>query len=259
MNPVDCLDLYADPLLYDGEFAGRTHEIPFYLKQARASGGPVLEAACGTGRLTLPIAQAGIAVAGLDVSPEMIARAREKSAAAGLDVDWRHQDAREMDLGRRFALIFMASNALQHLHDLDSILSFFRGARRHLEPDGRLIVDVFNPSPEKLARPRGAPRRHKEFDLPDGRRVDVTVDSEYLRDRQIFHFILTYRHDGRILCEKDVRMRCFFPEELLALVRLGGFEVVERWGDYDERPFDAAAPKQILYLRSSGRGTPSRA
>jgi SAM-dependent methyltransferase len=262
MNPVDGLEVYADADFYDQEFEGRVHEIPFYLARARACAGPVLEVACGTGRLTIPLAQAGIPIAGLDVSPAMIDRAREKSAALRLDIDWRLQDARRMDLGRRFAMIFMATNALQHLEDLDSLLSFLERARGHLEPKGTLIFDVFNPSPEKLARGLGSPRPHKTFTLQDGRRVDVTVDGEYLRDRQILHFILTYRHAGEILARKDIRQRCFFPEELIALCRLGGFDVLERMGNYDGRAFDTASPKQILVCRprlNAATGAPGTA
>jgi hypothetical protein len=91
------------------------------------------------------------------------------------------------------------------------------------------------------------------FTLDDGATVRVGVESEYVPESQILHFVLTYRgDDGEILRTKDVRMRCFFPEELPALCRLGGFEVVERFGDYDERPFTGASPQQILVCRSRG-------
>ena len=112
------------------------------------------------------------------------------------------------------------------------------------------LVAVGSGRPEKLARTMGSPRPHKEFTLRDGRHVDVTVDGEYLRDRQILQFTLTYRHAGQVLARKDVRMRCFFPEELLALCRLGGFEAVERLGNYDGRPFESGSPKQILVCRA---------
>jgi SAM-dependent methyltransferase len=247
MKPLAGLEIYDDAELYDQEFASRTKEIPFYVRQARLSGGPVLEVACGTGRLTLPIAAEKIPITGIDVSPAMLARAREKSAA----IDWQLQDARAMNLGKQFALIFMATNALQHLHDQDSIMAFLNRARSHLRPGGFLILDVFNPSLQKLARPLGSPRNHKTFSLVDGRRVEVTSDSEYFRDSQILHFILTYRHEGRVIHTKDVRMRCFFPEELLALCRLGGFTVSKRFGDYDERPFECDSPQQILVCREA--------
>jgi hypothetical protein len=118
-----------------------------------------------------------------------------------------------------------------------------------VEPGGHLLLDVFNPSIEKLSREPDSVRPHKVFTLDDGATVHVEVESEYLPASQILHFVLTYRRDCMVMLTKDVRMRCFFPEELLALCRLGGFDVVERFGDYDERPFIGASPQQILVCR----------
>jgi hypothetical protein len=144
----------------------------------------------------------------------------------------------------------MAANALQHLHDIESILAFFQRARLHLVRDGLLGLDVFNPDLNKLARRLGAAHPHKQFTLDDGRHVRVEVDSEYFSDSQILHFVLTYRGSEELLLVKDVRMRCFFPEELVGLCRTGGFDVVERFGDFDESPFTANSPKQILLCRT---------
>jgi SAM-dependent methyltransferase len=249
VKPIDCLPLYEDALLYDQEFCERNHEIPFYLRQAEVSAGQVLEIGCGTGRLTLPIAAAGKEIAGVDASAAMIAQARRKALAANLAVDWYVQDARSMELNRRFSLAFIATNALQHLEDLRSVLAFFSRIRTHLRPDGLLIIDVFNPSIAKLSRNLGAPHWHKSFSLLDGRHVEVEADSEYISDAQVLHFILTYRHQRQIIHTKDVRMRCFFPEEFLALCHLGGFDVVKRFGDYDETPFRASSPKQLVICR----------
>ena len=84
MKPLDCMDIYDDAEFYDQEFANRGHEIPFFLKQAKLAGGPVLEVACGTGRITLPIARAGVEIAGLDISRPMLERARRKAEAEHL-------------------------------------------------------------------------------------------------------------------------------------------------------------------------------
>lgn len=249
MIPLDCHALYGDAELYDQEFCNRDVEIPFYRRQALASGGPALELACGSGRLTFPIAAAGVEIAGVDVSPAMIEQARKRSAQQGVSIEWHIQDIRQMSLGHRFKMAFIATNALQHLHDIESLLSFFECARDHLENDGILIIDVFNPDMSKLTRKVGNPYHHKNFTLSDGRPISVEADSEYLADTQVLHFILQYRHQGQLLLTKDVRMRCFFPLELLALCRLGGFEIVARFGDYDERPFSGEAPKQILICR----------
>jgi SAM-dependent methyltransferase len=254
--PLDCLPLYEDAAFYDQEFRERAHEIPFYLQRALASGGPVLELACGSGRLTVPIAQAGVPSVGVDVSAPMIARARRRAADAGVTVGWHVQDIRALSLDGRFRLAFIATNALQHLHDLDSLVASFQRARAHLAPEGLLLVDVFNPVMAKLARTRGAPRPHKVFTLDDGRRIEVEVDSEYLAETQLLHFVLTYRNAGEVVLVKEVRMRCLFPQELLALCRLGGFRVVERLGDYDGSSFTAQSPKQILCLTPTNSRDP---
>src|SRR5579859_1523832 len=203
MKPLDCMPLYEDAWLYDQEFREREHEVPFYKRHAGSTKGEVLEIACGTGRITLPIAAAGIPITAVDASGPMIARARQKSLDAQLTVNWYVQDARSMNLGRRFGLAFMATNALQHLHDLASLRAFFSRAREHLDVDGRLIIDVFNPSIAKLARTLGAPYPHKTFTLLDGRQVEVDADSEYLADDQLLHFVLTYRQERQIIRTKD--------------------------------------------------------
>lgn len=124
MKPLDCLDVYADAEFYELEFATRGHEIPFFLQQAELSKGPVLEVACGTGRITLPIARAGIEITGLDVSRPMLDLARRKAEAENLAVTWIEQDCRQINCAQSFALIFSATNAMQHLCDLDSVNAF---------------------------------------------------------------------------------------------------------------------------------------
>ncbi len=126
MTPLDCLELYEDAEIYDAEFAGRGRELPTFRKHALAAGGPVLEIACGTGRLTLPIAHDGVEITGLDVSRPMLERARRKSSAEGLRIEWIEQDCRTMRLPKTFALAFSATNAMQHLLDLESVCAFLQ-------------------------------------------------------------------------------------------------------------------------------------
>ncbi|MFJ1753944.1 class I SAM-dependent methyltransferase [Kitasatospora sp. NPDC088134] len=249
MKPLTDLAVYDDADFYDQEFAGRTHDIPFFLDRAVRAGGPVLEVACGTGRITLPIARAGVDVTGLDVVPAMLARARRRSAAEQLPVEWLEQDCRSIRTDRRFALVFSATNAMQHLHDLDSVLAFLTSARDVLRPDGTLILDVFNPAPAKLSRLPDAPYHHKSVADLDGTPLDVRASTGYDAATQVLHFTLDYLRAGERVRTKKVSMRCFFPEELLALCRLAGLDVLDRHGDYDASPFTSTSPKQILLCR----------
>lgn len=251
MIPIDCLDLYEDAEFYDTEFAGRAQEIPFFRKHTLAARGPVLEVACGTGRLTLPIARDGVDITGLDISRPMLERARQKSAAENLRIQWIEQDCRTMSLPRTYALIFSATNAMQHLLDTQSAVAFLQSARCALRPDGILILDVFNPAPAKLARPATERYLHKTISLPGEDPIRVEAASHYRADTQILHFDLHYLRGSELLRTKHVNLRCFFPEELLSLCRRSGLEAVRRFGDYDESEFRDTSPKQILLCRAN--------
>src|SRR5215212_5162530 len=106
--------LYDMPALYD-LIIGRGPREGFYRDLARQMGGPVLELACGTGRLTLPLARDGHAVVGLDASPVMLRAAEAKAEAEDVEVAFFRGDMRVFDLGRRFALVILCCNSLAHL------------------------------------------------------------------------------------------------------------------------------------------------
>lgn len=251
MKPLDCIDIYEDAEFYDQEFVDRGREIPFFLKQAKLAAGPVLEVACGTGRITLPIARAGIEITGLDISRPMLERARRKAEVERLAVTWFERDCRQINANRFFALIFSATNAMQHLHDLDSVNAFLTSAKHALQPGGTLILDVFNPNPVKLARTDATRYHHKTIVDSTGNEIHVDAASQYDSGSQILNFTLYYLRDGELTRTKKVNMRCFFPEELMALCHFNGLEVVQRYGDYDETPFNSNSPKQILFCRKT--------
>src|SRR5437868_14285147 len=106
----DNLEEFADPANYDIEDSSDTG-VAFYTALAQETGGPVLELACGTGRVSIPIARLGIPVTGLDIVPGMLDRARSKSA--GLAARWVEGDARTFSLGEQFGLVFLTGNAFQ--------------------------------------------------------------------------------------------------------------------------------------------------
>ncbi len=104
------LEEFADPVDYDHQDSSDTG-LAFYTALAQEAGSPVLEIACGTGRISIPIARLGFAVTGLDIVPGMLEQARRKSI--GLPIRWVEGDARTFDLGEQFRLIFLTGNAFQ--------------------------------------------------------------------------------------------------------------------------------------------------
>jgi SAM-dependent methyltransferase len=253
MGDPDCLAIYDDAAFYDLEFRGRADDLDFYTRRALAAGGAVLEVACGTGRITLPLARAGVDVTGLDVSAPMLALARRKADAEGLRVEWVHADGRDFELAKTFRLVFVAANALQHLLDAESVDAFFQCTRRHLDSDGRLIVDVFNPDVAKLSRGPEVRYPFKEIPVAGGPPVRVEACSRYDAAEQVLRFELHYADaGGRPLRVKRVAMRCFFPLELDRICRANGFAVEEKFGNYDGQPFAGGSPKQIVVCRPAG-------
>jgi len=248
MKPVDCEDLYCDGRYYDLEHEDFSEDIPFYLAQIERFGEPVLELACGTGRITIPIAQKGIQISGLDISEAMLGRARQKAADQGVDVEWIKADCRTFKLAERFKLIIYPFNSIGHLHDLESIEACFTRVRNHLAEGGRFIIDIFNPRLDILRR--DASRRYPvvEYTDPDGKgRVVVTENNVYDRASQINKVKWYYRigdQGGEMV--KSLNMRIFYPQELDSLLHYNGFQIKAKLGDYDGQPFETRSSKQIV-------------
>src|SRR5258708_2706159 len=127
-------------------------ELGFYSRHAITSGGPVLELACGTGRLTIPLSKSGLDITGIDIAESMLDVAREKAVQSRAAPTLVNADARSFSLGRKFGMIFFPNNSLGHLHTLDDIRSCFSCVREHLTEGGLFIIDFFNPSLALLMR-----------------------------------------------------------------------------------------------------------
>ena len=243
----DGSEVYWDGLHYDADNASYPADIPFYVKAAKKAGGPVLELACGTGRLTLPIARSGVDITGVDISRPMLSRAREKAAKIGTSAVFVKADIRSFRLKKKFKLIFIPFNSMQHLHDRVSLERFFSRVKAHLSPGGRFILDVFNPNPHYLVRDADEliPISHYK-DPVSGR--DILVNESYSYDRavQAARPVWHYKRGRRDIGAKKLNMRCFFPLELEMLLHYNGFAIIAKYGDFDRSSFHSDSPKQIL-------------
>lgn len=239
-------DPYQDPALYERILTDELGDLPHYLALAQAARGPVLELACGTGRLTLPLAKSGIPITGLDLNEPMLRLARQRAQEAGLRVDWVQGDMRSFDLKRRFKLIILAYNALQHMETLEDITAVLTNIHRHLEHDGIFALDVHNPRMDLLARdpveryfvepsPYASPDEQVQWE-------QVAYDSV----TQVNHIEWTLpRPEGEPKVLR-LRLRQFFPQELQALLHYNGFKVLELAGDFGQSPLMHGHVKQVL-------------
>jgi len=248
---------------YDIEHADYQEDIATYAGFAASAGrNGVLELACGTGRLLLPLAAAGSRITGIDLSPTMLALAREKSKAAGLSRRIRlvHQDMRTVDLGRRFDLVVIALNSLMHLTEQAAQLETLQNAARHLAPRGRLVVDLFNPDvalPD--AQQEGQLFLHCLKVLPDGAHLLHFQSPKVDRAAQIV--TMTNYHDemppdGRVRRHfSPFTLRYLGAGELRLLLERAGLTVDALYGSYELDPFTSDSPRLIAVasLRAPAR------
>jgi SAM-dependent methyltransferase len=245
---MDLIDyIYRDGQLYDRTFA-HEQDLAFWLKQAQSYGGPILELAGGTGRITLPLAKAGFQVTGIDYSEAMLAEARRKSAEENVAVTWVKADMRYFDLGQTFALIILGFNTLCHLHTLSDFAACMNCVKSHLAPGGKFIIDVFVPKIELLVNRPGERSPFAAYDDLEGRgRVVVTESYVYEPDTQIKRIQFFHQFPGSVAeIEGELNLRMYFPQELDALLTYNGFVIEGKFGNYDQTRFDAKSEKQLI-------------
>ena len=214
-------------------------------------GGRVLELACGTGRLTVPLAARGLSIIGLDNSEAMLDAAEAKAAARGISPSLVLGDMREFALDVPFDLIFLPNNSLGHLHTLPDIRACFASVLRHLSPSGRFVVDMFSPSLRLLLREPDTPYPITEYTRPNGQTVAVTETVFYDAATQINYSRWHYNTDGEPAEVRSLDLRIFFPQELDALLLLSGLAVEAKYGGFDRSAFTGASRQQVLICRAS--------
>jgi len=223
------------------------------MELARQASGDILELACGTGQLTVPIAGAGFPVVGLDLSPPMLNAARERATVAKVPVEHLLGDMRNFDLRRQFRLIFVARNSLLHLHSTEDILATFAMVRRHLAPGGMFAFDVFNPNIRMLARPADQrfPIMQVDAELFGTLSVEATndYDSATQVNRGRWYVSVPGKPDAWIL---SLALRSIFPQELPLLLAAGGFHLRSRLGDLHQTSFNSDSRMQVCLCQAAG-------
>ena len=212
--------------IYDPWSRSVTEDVGFYVDQALASGGPVVELAVGTGRIAVPIAEAGIPVIGVDSSPEMMAVARAAAESAGVQqlVDLRVGDLREPPVSERVPLAICPFRSLLHMRTEEEKHTALVAARRLLEAEGRFVFDVFAPSREDIEETHG---RWLEREPGIFERADWDEGSRTLS--------LSVRSGD---AQATFGLHWLSAPEWLRLLDEAGFDVLELYGWFDSRPFD---------------------
>lgn len=245
------LEFFNDPRTYDLASGQYDADVQFYSDLIEKYGEPVLELMCGTGRLTIPYAEKGIDITGIDLSEEMLGSGREKIKQKGLEVEMIKADCRDFTLNRKFKFIFIPFSSIQLLLGRDDIEACFKCVRNHLEDDGRFVFSVFNPDLTILNRDPEEESRFRQFDDPDGRgKVTISEKTSYNRASQILtaRWFFTFADNGEKV-EKILNVRILFPQELDILINHFGFEIEDKFGDFDFSKFESSSPHQLFVCK----------
>jgi SAM-dependent methyltransferase len=256
----------TSPALYDSFIAdyydespivrGRTQDVAFYREAVREFGDPVLELGCGTGRITLALAEMGQRVTGLDLSERMLERATKKRAALFKEERERihlvQGDMTKFDLSEKFRLIIIPFRPFQHLLEVRQQMDCLDCVRKHLKPKGRLIVDVFQTDAERMHDPvHMRESMLTEYKTPDRRQVRIServAAFHRAEQRNDVEMIYSVEHpDGRK--ERLVfawPLRYFFRYEIQHLLGRCNFRVTAEYGDFDRTPIRDASPEMIF-------------
>lgn len=246
--------------LYDQVIPYRERpDIGFFVDAAVESGSPVLEIGCGTGRVLLPTAQAGISITGLDLSDHMLdvcrAALKEEPQEVQDRVDLVQGDMQDFDLGKKFALVTTPFRPFQHLLTIEDQIRCLECIHGHLEPGGIFLLDIFNPSlsgitADNLGQEMGA---EPEFTTPEGikvRRFNKTNQRDHLKQILDVELIYYLTHPGgreeRIV--HAFPMRYLFRYEAEHLLARCGFEVLDLFADYYKNPLGSTYPGELIFI-----------
>jgi SAM-dependent methyltransferase len=239
---------------------GRVQDVAFYRDAARDFGDPILELGCGTGRITMALAEAGKRITGLDLSERMLERAVKKRAALRVEarerVHFVQGDMARFELGEKFRLVIIPFRPLQHLLEVQQHMDCLECVRKHLAPGGRLILDVFQTDAERIHDPvHMRETLVTEYNTADGRRVKVSERvAAFHRAEQIndVEMIFSIKHAGG-RAERLVfawPLRYFFRYEVEHLLARCGFKVTTQYGNFDRTPIHHDSPEMIFVAES---------
>ncbi len=238
---------------YDLEHARYQDDIDLYLNYAAVCGSPVLEIGCGTGRLLLPLAQQGFQLVGVDLSPAMLARARQSLEEQKMlsQVELVEANAQTLQLSQRFRLAFVGLNSFAHFTTRDAQRAVLAALHAHLLPGGLLILDL----------PYGDLRRYQQAEgqmfhqgtwIDESRNEVVTHLLAVTRDATGRALHLTHFYDvhpqGGLLHRTVVQstLALLSPGEVELLVESCGFRPLHLFGDYDLNPCEEESPRLIV-------------
>lgn len=227
---------------YDEIFTSVDSEVAFLLPLA---GSPprALELAIGSGRVALPLSEAGVKVTGIDISDDMISLLRAKPG--GDEIEVIKGDFANVGIEASFPLVYLPFNTLFALPDQGRQLDCFANTARALEPGGRFVLDTFVPDVKRFDR-YGAYMNVSSISSNDAHAYEMSIHNPM--DQIVVSHQVRRLEDGTTVV-LPVTIRYAWPAEMDLMARLAGLELEARWGWYDRRRFTEQSGQHVSVYR----------
>jgi SAM-dependent methyltransferase len=238
-------DLIYDANIYDGMNTNLA-DLEFYKgwlpknNEAR-----ILEICCGTGRLTIPIAKDGYHISGVDYMSSMLEKAKVKASEEGLKVEFIEADIRSLDLPEKYDLIFIPFNSIHHLYKNEDLFKALNVVKNHLKEGGLFLLDCFNPNNHLLLKLK-KDKKIAEYTTNDVREVLIKQQMRYENETQINRIEWYYYINGEFNSIQNLDMRLYFPQELASYLVRNKFDIIHKFGGFEEEEFNDTSEKQLF-------------
>lgn len=241
-------DLIYDANIYDG-LNTFLFDLQFYKKWLpKDKNARILELCCGSGRLTIPLANE-FNICGVDNSSSMLERAKLKAAKEELDIEFIEADMRTLDLPETFDSIFIPFNSIHHLYQNQDLFDTLNVVKKHLKDNGLFLFDCYNPNIQYIVEAEKGQNKIAEYKTDDGREVSIEQTMKYESNTQINRIVWHYFINGSFHSTQSLDMRMYFPQELDTYLRWHGFTILHKFGNFDGECFENDSEKQLFVCK----------
>lgn len=247
----DNMEKYNDPEYYDLQYQSYLKDLPFLLEWAEKQNGKIVDLACGTGRVTIPLAEQGYNIIGVDINEGMLNRAKEKTKNTNLRIQWELQDCTVLSLNTVGSLIYMTGNSFQHFLTNDSQNKLLKSVNTHLVDEGVFIFNTRFPILSELAFIDESKQTY--LDKRNRKVNEYEVDSY----NPLTQILLStskreiYNDKGEVITiEKDsISLRYVFPLEMERLLEQNGFTIVNVFSSWGKAPLTNDSSEMIYVCK----------
>ena len=198
--------------------------------------------------MTIPIAEKGYNITGLDNSRPMLIEAKRKAKIKRLHIEWVNMDCRDFSLNKKFAFIFFPFNSIAHLQSIEDFEACFSCVKKHLAENGKFIIDIFNPKFSILERNSNSRYPVTEYTPHKNKNAVVITENNFYDKASQINKIKWYYKIGNQIEELlvEYNMRILFPKELDTLLYYNDFKIIEKYGNFDCSKFVSSSSKQLI-------------